>query len=212
MNQLFKKIKRNITDYGLWITFTKSFSALFSHFYLKKIYRLYRIDLRNYVPKKVNEEMFTYRIINKNNYDQDKVRQIEELEEWSAGKIGPELQNDAICLVALDGERVAGFNWINLNSFEIPIIEKTMTFRPDKAWSQQITVNPDYRGKGLGSTLRYKIFEALQNMGIKKFYGGTLHNNYPNIKLSQKVGFEFFVDIHFTKIFGSKKWKYRRVK
>ena len=212
MNRLLKKIKRNFTDYGLRVTFTKSLSALFSRIYLKKIYRLYRIDLRSYTPRQGGEELFTYRVINKENYEEDKIRQIEALEEWSTGKIGPDLRGDGLCLVALDGEHVAGFNWINLRSFEIPIIEKKMIFRPDKAWSQQITVNPDYRGKGLGSTLRYKIFEELKGMGIKKFYGGTLHNNYPNIKLSRKVGFEFFVDIHFTKIFGSNNWRYRRVK
>ena len=87
-----------------------------------------------------------------------------------------------------------------------------MTFRAEKAWSQQITVHPDYRGKGLGSILRHMIFTELKSRGIKKFYGGTLHLNNPNIGLSNKVGFELFVDIHFKKVFGSKEWFYKRVK
>ncbi len=184
-------------------------AGVFSSIYLKKIYRLYRINLVEYQPKSVSKEFFVYQIMSAANYDEDKIRQIENIEEWLTGKIGPDIKNDGICLLALDGERVAGFNWINFNTFYMPIIDKTMTFRPDKAWSQQITVHPDYRGKGLGSGLRHTIFTELKKRGIKKFYGGTLHINVPNIQSSKRVGFEFFVDIHYKRLFGSRSWKYK---
>jgi len=77
--------------------------------------------------------------------------------------------------------------------------------------SQQITVNKDYRGKGLGTSLRTHAFIELKKRNIRKFYGGTLNINEANSRLSKKAGFEFFVDIHFLRLFGCKMWKYKRV-
>ena len=211
MTKILKKIIRNFNDYGFWITIRKSVEYPFSFIFYKKIYRLYRIDLSHYTVKKDDSSAFKYIVMDKDSINDNIIEQIESLEEWIIGVLKKDLKEDGICIIALDGDTVAGFNWISFNEVYIPIIMKTKVFRPHTAWSEQITVNKNYRGKGLGTSLRTHAFIELKNRNIRKFYGGTLNINEANIRLSQKAGFEFYVDVHFLRLFGCKMWKYKRI-
>ena len=59
------------------------------------------------------------------------------------------LKYGGLCVVALDGEKVAGFNLVSFNEVYIPLLELKKKFRKDQAWSEQITVSKDYRKQGL---------------------------------------------------------------
>jgi GNAT superfamily N-acetyltransferase len=172
---------------------------------------LYRIDLSHYTVKKDDSSAFKYIVMDKDSINDNIIEQIESLEEWVIDKLRADLERDGICIVAMDGDTVAGFNWISINEVYIPMIMKKKVFKPHTAWSEQITVNKNFRGKGLGTSLRTHAFIELKNRKIRKFYGGTLNINEPNIRLSKKAGFEFFIDVHFLRLFGCKMWKYRRV-
>ena len=140
------------------------------------------------------------------------INQIEKMEEWLSGKIALKLKKGNVCLVALDEGKVAGFNLVNFGEVFIPLIKMKKFFNKNEAWSEQITVSKDYRGKGLATDLRYMVFNELKNKGIKRFYGGTLIDNQANLKLTRKVGLQELVDIHYFKLFFFKKWKYQPIR
>ncbi len=207
---VIKKIKRNLTDYGLLVTLKKSFSFPFQCFYASCIYRVYMINLDDFPLKEIERKDLTFCFIDKSH--NDIIKQIEEIEEWLEGKLESKLKNHGICLVALDGNRVAGFNLVAFEKVYLPLIRFEKKLRKGKAWSEQITVHKDYRKRGLGVDLRYRIFAELKNRGIKKFYGGALLSNKPSLKLAEAAGFDFLVDIYYRKIFHLQTWRYKKVR
>jgi RimJ/RimL family protein N-acetyltransferase len=118
------------------------------------------------------------------------------------------LRDGALCLAALDGRTVAGFNLVSFGRTRIDLIEAERSFRKH-AWSEQITVNPDYRGRGIASELRYRIFAELKARGIAKFYGGALALNEPSLKLARKVGFREIAEVRYRRVlyFRARSWK-----
>jgi hypothetical protein len=87
------------------------------------------------------------------------------MEEWLEGRLASKLAKGSLCLVAMDGNIVAGFNLVGFGEVHMPLVNGKRIFRNGSAWSEQITVNTKYRGKGLGSELRYhlRIEEARVN-------------------------------------------------
>ena len=205
-----KKIQRNLNDYGFSITLEKIISNLIKPVYENRTYRIYRLELDEFHNIPSQENSFIYKIINKN--DTSIIKQIEDMEEWLQGKVNSMLEDGDLCLVALDGEKVAGFNLVSFGEVFIPLINHTRKLRHKEAWSSQITVNKNYRRKGLGTALRHRIIEKLKKRGIEKLYGGTLIANEPNLKLSRKVGFKEIIDVQYLKILNKENLRYIRVK
>jgi len=209
---LFRKIERHLQDYGVLHTLKRGILYLFRRFYENRIYRIYRIDLTQFIPKLIEHSEFNFYILESKNLYRNIIHQIEKMEEWLKDRVESKLKSGGICLVALDNKKVIGFNLVALNKIYIPLINLEKILKPCSAWGEQITVRKDYRGKGLATQLRYKIFAELQKRGIKKFYGGAFIPNIPSLKLTRKVGFEEFVDLHYSKLFNHKKWNYKRIR
>ena len=140
------------------------------------------------------------------------ISQLEEMEEWLDGKVLEMVTAGSMCVLLLDGDKVAGFNLFSVGEVYMPLVNVKRNFRTHEAWSEQITVNQDYRGMGLATVLRQQAFQELGSRGIRKFYGGTLPSNIANRKLSKKVGFREVADIHYRKVFGSMSWFVKRVR
>ncbi len=140
------------------------------------------------------------------------IRQIEDMEEWLKDKVASMIEAGGLCLVALDGERVAGFNLVSLGEGCIPLIGLRRDLRENEVWSDQITVSKNYRGKGLGSALRYRVFKELKEKGFRKVYGGTQISNLANLNLARKVGFKEIADVQYIKILNKKWVRYKRIK
>jgi len=206
---LYKKFKRNCTDHSLSYAVRKSVLYLIKALYEQQTYRIYRIDLRAYTANSEARSEFAYKLIGVD--DVGLIKQIKSMEEWLSEELSLKLHAGAICLVALDDEVVAGFNLVSFGKVYMPLVKVYRDFGKTSAWSEQITVNNNYRGKGLGAELRYGVFEELKKLGIQKFYGGTLSDNEPNLKLTRKVGFKEIADIHYSKRLGSSSWSCRRV-
>jgi len=204
-----KKLVRNLRDYGPGITLGKMAKGAVSLFYEKKIYRIYRIKLDSYVPVAIDNGGFTVKLLDP--HDTSSIKQIEETEEWLSGLIRKKLRAGSICLVAKDGDRMAGFNLVSFGNVELPIVKTRRMFRPNEAWSEQITVSSEYRGRGLATILRRSAFSILKELGIRKFYGGTLPLNVANRNLSKKVGFKEIADIIYCKSLNNKTWTCTRV-
>jgi hypothetical protein len=209
INQFFRKIDRNICDYGFGILFKKTIAGILSPVFENRVYRIYGIDLDNFNVKRANKNRFTYKLLKIS--DTNLISQIEDLEEHLQGKVDEKIKKGSMCCVALAEDKVVAFNLVSFGEIYMPLIKHKKILKEDSAWSEQITTHKDWRKQGLGSEMRYRIFTELKNKGMKWLYGGTLKNNLGNLKLSSKVGLQFLVDIHYLKLFGIKKWRYKEL-
>lgn len=208
---LIRKFKRNLVDYGFFIAVKKMVLYPFMDIYKEKAYLIYKKDLVKYEPSNRNNPSFNFKFIEKSNMNKNYLDQILEMEEWLIDKADFIFNNGGLCLVALDKDNVAGFNLVSFNEVYMPLIELTRRFRSHQAWSEQITVRKEYRSKGLGSILRYKMFDELKARNYTALYGGTMWDNWSNIELSKKVGFVIFLKIKFKRIFKNKKYFFERI-
>jgi GNAT superfamily N-acetyltransferase len=209
MRQYYKKLIRNMGDYGPWVTLGKVISRVFKLVYEHRVYRIYGLDLQTYQPREFGPKGFDFRFLSRES--QNLIAQIEDKEEWLHETLADKFAKGSLCLVALDGERLAGFNLVSFNKVPIPLLEMDKDLPPDEAWSEQITVLKEYRKNNLGSELRYRVFNELKRRGFRRICGGTLSSNAANLALSRRVGFQELVDVHYTKVFHFKKWNYKEV-
>ena len=208
-SSLVRMFLRNARDYGLPMAMLKTIQFLFGIIYEKKRYRIYAIDLQRGESQSPGQDDFVYRLVLPE--DILIIKQIEDTEEWLRGRVVSMLGQGGICLVAMDGEIVAGFNLVSFGDTYMIFVKKRRRFRKGEAWSEQITVNKAYRKKSLGTALRLRMFDELRGRGIRKFYGGTMPDNQANLRLSRKVGFRELFDIEYRKILTRKSWKYHRI-
>jgi GNAT superfamily N-acetyltransferase len=208
---LIRKIERNWQDYGWRITLQKTLAYLFRFLYFQQVYRLYRIDLDDArPPENLTGHHFTFKSLTAQNVEM--IAQVEAIAEWMQGRLKDAIANGQLCLVALDGDKVAGFNLINFSQATLILVNLTRKLRKNMAWSEHIAVKRQYRKTGLGSQLRLRIFQELKTRGIRRLYGGTLQSNFASQNLARSVGFTFICDISYRKILALQRWRYKRVR
>ena len=96
---------------------------------------------------------------------------------WSEKSVASELNNRlSLWLVAMDGERVAGY----VGSQSVL----------DEADMMNIAVHPDYRRQGIGRDLVLALAEALQKKGIRGLMLEVRQSNAPAITLYEQLGFQ----------------------
>lgn len=153
-------------------------------------------------------DQFTFKVIGQAEHDH--VEQVERYAEWLRGELSDKIAAGSVCLVALDGERVAGFNLVSFGEVTIPPLRRSRVFHEGQSWSEHIAVFPDYRKLGLATQIRLRMFEQLRQRGAKRLYGGTLQWNVPALRLARRLGFRVFVDGHYTRMLGLKAWRWTR--
>jgi len=211
LSDLTRKVLRNLQDYGWYITLQKTLAYLLRSIYFRQTYRIYRIKLDEPKPSDdLNRHNFTFKILTPQNVDM--IAQIETIAEWMRGQLAEALVDGQLCLVALDGDQVAGFNLINFNHATLVLVNLRKKLRRDFAWSEHIAVKKEFRKTGLGSQLRIRIFQELKKRGIRRLYGGTLRSNIASLSLARSVGFREIGDIHYRKFLSFEKWRYKRVR
>lgn len=211
LGSLFDKIRRNWQDYGWDITLRKTVAYLVRSIYFRQVYRIYRINLSDAKPTVDGDgHDFTFKLLTAENADA--IAQIEAIAEWLRGRLQGAIAAGQPCLVALDGDRVAGFNLISLDRATLTLVNLTRKLRPHCAWSEHIAVGKEYRKAGLGAQLRFRIFRELERRGVRRLYGGTLVSNTASLNLARSVGFEEIADIHYRKFLYHEKWRYKRVR
>jgi GNAT superfamily N-acetyltransferase len=211
LSGLAHKVHRNLQDYGWRITLKKTLAYLLRSIYFRQVYRIYRINLEETKPSEgYDQRQFTFMLLAAQ--DADLIAQIENIAEWLRGRLTEALAARQLCLVALDGEEVAGFNLINFDHATLVLVNLQKKLRTDFAWSEHIAVKKKFRKTGLGSQLRFRIFQELRERGFRRLYGGTLRSNVASLNLARAVGFKEIGDIHYRKILSIEKWRFERVR
>lgn len=211
LSGLVHKVLRNLQDYGWRITAHKTLAYLARSVYFRQVYRIYRIRLdATKLLEGLSNHNFTFKILTPQNVDM--IAQIENIAEWLRGQLTEAIAAGQLCLVALDGDEVAGFNLINFDRATLVLLNLKKKLRRDFAWSEHIAVKKKFRRTGLGSQLRYRIFQELKKRGIRRLYGGTLRSNTASLALTRSVGFKEIGDIYYRKILSFEKWRYKRVR
>ena len=211
LDGLAHKVRRNFEDYGWRIALKKTVAYLVRSVYLQQVYRIYRINLDSIkLPDDYNKHNFTFKILTTQNVDM--IAQVENIAEWLRGHLKERIAKGQLCLVALDGDNVAAFNLINFEQAILILVKLKKELRQGSAWSSHIAVKKEFRRTGLGSQVRYRIFEELKRRGIHRLYGGTLRSNTASLKLTRSVGFTEIVDIQYRKFLSFENWKYTRVR
>lgn len=197
-------------DYGLAATAGKIVTSIFSPLYSSRRYLIYRRDLGNLTTNPAPRHALIFKVVQP--HDAGYIRQIEAMEEWLLGKVGCKLTAGGMCMVALDNDMVKGFNIVGFSGFFIPAIGYHRNLRKGECFSEQITVHPDYRNKGLGADLRFRVFEELGKRGYRRLYGTTDISNNPNLALSKKVGLHVIARLEYRCRFGKKTFRIARVR
>jgi len=211
LGRLSHKVQRNLEDYGWQVAVKKSVAYLLRAVYFRQVYRLYRIDLDEArLPQDSNPHNFTFKILTVQNVGM--IADVENVAEWLRGQLKQKIAAGQLCMVALDGDKIAGFNLINFRQATLILVNLRRKLRRGVAWSEHIAVNKEFRRTGLGSQLRYRIFEELRKRGFHRLYGGTLCSNTASLKLTRSVGFKEIGDIHYRKLFSFEKWRYNRLR
>lgn len=206
-----RRIVRNFRDYGLRVTCGKSLAYLARGVYFHQVYRLYRINLTPIAPAATSHStQFNFRLLSPQ--DSGLIAQVESIAEWLQGQMKSRIESGQLCLVAMDGSKVAGFNLINLQEASMVLVNRRVPLRAGSAWSEHIAVLKEYRRSGLGADLRRSVFELLRSRGIRRFYGGTLRSNIAALKLTRTVGFKEIGDLHYKKVLSFEEWRFRRVR
>lgn len=204
-----QKLWRNTCDYGSLHAAGKVAVALAHPVYYSRTYMLYRANLAGMRVPPNNAPPFTIRLLLQG--EDDLLAQIKKMEEWLEGRIEPILLGGGKCLVALDQGKLLGFNLISFKNIHLPVVRFMRPLRSGEAFSEQVTVNRQYRGRGVGEHLRRAAFGLLQAEGIQRFYGGTDARNCGNLALSRKVGLEVIAEIHYVKFLTMERKWIRRI-
>jgi len=209
LSRLSHKVQRNVDDYGWLVALKKTAAYLLRAIYFQQVYRLYRIDLNKAkVPQDFNPHNFTFKILTVQNVDM--IAGVEDIAEWMQGKLKDKIAAGQLCMVALDGNKMAGFNLINFRQATLILVNLQRKLRRGDAWSEHIAVKKEFRRTGLGSQLRYRIFEELRKRGFRRLYGGTLCTNTASLRLTRSVGFTELANIHYQKFFSLERWRCKR--
>jgi L-amino acid N-acyltransferase YncA len=207
IKKYFNKVIRNLNDYGLMNTFIKSIFVVFGFIFTKRIYRIYRKDLRNLLLEQPSiADGFQYREVKEG--DLNYIKEIENIAEWLLGCLKRMLENGAYCITLMENEKIIAFNLINFNNIYMPLINYHKNFNTYSAWSEHIWVIKKYRKSGIATKLRKKIFWELSQRNIKWLYGGSLLSNKASLRLASKLGFKSIININYVRLFGCEKWNF----
>jgi ribosomal protein S18 acetylase RimI-like enzyme len=208
--ELAQKVLRNLRDYGWRITLQKIVTYLVRGICFRQVYRIYRIRLDSIrASDNLGNRNITFQILTPQDFEL--IGQVEDIAEWLRGRLTESLVTREMCLVALQGKTLAGFNLVNLKEASIHLVNLRVKLRPGASWSEHIAVRKEFRKSGLGAQLRYRMFEVLRSRGIRKFYGGTLPSNEAALRLARSVGFQEIGDVHYRKLLSREKWRFNRV-
>ena len=194
LNIFKKKLTRNYRDYGFFVCSKKTVDYLTKPVYDKTKVVLFKTNLQDIYEKKSYDNNFDYKSVKPKNAHI--LKQIEEMEEWLEGKLELSLGKKKLCLAALKNNKVIGFYLISFNDIYLPLLYPKVLLKDDEAFGEQITVQKNYRRKGLATEMRSLAYMELKRRGINTIYSTALTDNHASLKSIKKGGGKKIGQIH----------------
>ncbi len=207
---LARKARRNLRDYGWRITLKKGITYLFGFVFTNRTYRIHRVNLETWRQEPTPATDCVFKMLKAE--DGWAIEQVEEQAEWYKGKLRNSIAAGGLCCVALQQREVVALNIIKFGEVWIPLVNVRKRFRPHQAWSDYILVRPDFRRRGLGTRLRYEVFDELRRRGVRHLYAGALLNNVASLQSAGRAGYYDVAKIHYLRLLGFRTWRYDRVR
>lgn len=207
--KIARRVIRNVKDYGAAVTFRKALKHSVSWLYFRQVYKIHSLDLTKieYEPFRVlnnaRKSGLVFRFINTE--DLSIIRQIEDSTEWLHDLID-RLKTGQMTLAALDNGTLAGFMLIDCGIARMPLVDFSESLQTGEAWIEHVAVMKEYRGSHIGQQLLLISFQELKACGISWLYAGILDSNLASLRLFKNIGFEFSLDLMFSKLLFFKRW------
>jgi len=209
---IFRRIRRNLEDYGLGITCRKCLTyGLIHPIYRRTTCLVYRSKL-SLQSELMAPEPGTFSFRSLEPFNEKALAVVEQQTEWLRGNLSHRLAQGGLCIGALDGENLAGFNLVNLETLRIPLINLERPLRKGRAWSEQITILPQYRHKGLAVALRNVVARELHDRGIEFFYGAAVVPNPASVRLARSAGFDPVGTVTYIRFLARERYVLHRLR
>jgi len=95
------------------------------------------------------------------------------------------LDKGHLCVILKDGERVAGYTWVDLD--EVNDSACNYSLGSDEAYLYDAFIAPDYRGQNLAPYMRFECYKHLSQAGRHTLYSISEYFNTPAVRFKQKL-------------------------
>ena len=113
-----------------------------------------------------------------------------------------------LCMIAIHHDRIVGTCWAGFANG--PSVRDTaLSIKADEAYMWGAFVVPEFRSRGIVSTLSNTLMIWLQAHGYAGAYQVINRGNAPSRKVAQKIGSDPIGEVLSVRLF---KWKYKRYK
>ena len=111
-------------------------------------------------------------------------------------------QQDSICIVVRDGDRVAASSWMTSGNVYVPELHRFIHVPQGEHLSCRTYVNPDYRGRALMSHMIHAYSQRLSPGDV--VWGPVYERNVASIRSIERIGWRHTGDYWTRFIFGKK--------
>jgi ribosomal protein S18 acetylase RimI-like enzyme len=193
------KIRENYEKYGLRILVFYLFSRI--GIIIKREYIFFEIKLQDIIPYKKNNSNFDLDFfwVKKKDFEYFKFP-IED---------GPLTKNEAlrrltetnyILLALANGNKIVCYVWCNLTMAHITILDLLVSIPDKTAYAKDMYTAPEFRGKGLASTLKLLQLQFLKKQGYQREFFVIRSNNIASQKVVKKSGYKEYQTVIYRKI------------
>lgn len=204
--QLYKrKVIVSLGNLGVKYTIWRILEeTMFKKLFLFRSFVIYDKDLTKLNNVRLKNPKLKFLFIFEDN--SEILDKLEEISGFSRDLIMERLKTGSDCLVAMEGDKVVGFNMVSFGNIYIHYLEQYMNLLESETWNEQISISNQYRYKGVASDLRDVMFEHLKEKGYTRCIGGTLKINVKARMLARRTGFIEREKVTFIRVLKRKKY------
>ena len=119
------------------------------------------------------------------------------------------LANGRYCLLALDGERLAGYNWTTVRvEFEVDNLK--MSLHQGDVYGDHSFTFPEYRRRGIQSALHLYRLSYMKEQGYKRIVVLVDKKNTAGLYMIKKFGYEEADLLSFRRVFLKRIYHYHK--
>lgn len=194
-----QRIGEYYKKYGLWKLILKLISLI--GIIIKREYIYFEIKLQDTIPDKKNS------IVSELDFVQVKKKDFENFDFPSDDKFLTKNQaferligGNYILSALTNGSKIVGYVFTEFNTAHIP--GGLIVHTPDNvAYSSAMYTAPEFRGKGLASTIKLLQLHFLQEQGFHKEFFAIKPHRKASLKVVKKCGYKEYQTVFYSKIF-----------